>query len=148
MGLGEAQITVDGPASDGVWVRYMRASELLESIGENVFSRGSSVSRDSWRLLREPNGGLGGCRTPRSPFLTRSPRHSWLKPDQQATLVVRGDSGRMSRRGLAEDLKEGVWSKWWKAILGFGDTVMWAYGTSTGRMLRIYVVWGIDGSQS
>lgn len=139
MGLGEAQTTVDGPASNGVWVRYKRASELLEPIGENEFSSWFRAGKDSWKLLREPNGGSGGRRTPRSPFLTRSPRHSWLKPDQQAMSVVRGDSGRMSRRGLAEDLKEGVWPEWWKIILGVGDTVVWAYGTCTVGCSAIYV---------
>jgi hypothetical protein len=52
-----------------------------------------------------------------------SPRQNGLKPDQQALPgfnTVRGDSGRMSRRGLAEDFNEGAKSEQWEAILGLG----------------------------
>jgi hypothetical protein len=96
----------------------MCASEPLEPIGENVCSSWSSVDRgrDSWELpLKLDDGsGVGGRRTLRGPFLTRSLRQNGLKPDQQALSgfnTVRGDSGRISRRGLAEDFNEGAKSE-------------------------------------
>jgi hypothetical protein len=110
----------------------MRASESLEPIGENVCSSWSSVAsgRDSWEFLLElgDSSGVGGRRTLRSPFLMPSPRQNGLKPDHQALPgfnTVRGDSGRMSRGGLAEDFNEDAKSEEWKAILGFGGVGLW-----------------------
>ncbi len=118
MDSGKAQTTVGGPTSNSVCIRYMRPSVPLDPIGENVCSNWLSVAwgRDSWELLLEPNdsSGVGSCRTLRSPFVTHSPRHSGLKPDQQALPglnAVRGDSGRMSPCDLVEGFNEGVRSE-------------------------------------
>ena len=132
MGSGKAQTTVDGPTSNGICFRYMRASdsELLETIGESVWSSRSSVASgsDSWELLLELDDGsdIGDCRTLRDPSLTHSPRQNGSKPDQQALPgfnALRGDSGRMSRLRVAEDFNEVVKSEQWIAILWFRDTV-------------------------
>jgi hypothetical protein len=63
--LGEAQTTVDGLASNGVCVKYMRASasELLEPIEANIFSSRSSVDSDPLEPPLVPAAdGPGGCR--------------------------------------------------------------------------------------